>query len=580
MIGMPRSPLFSSIVRILLASGVAAGISAGQAVNVVENGASYIAQGLPNSGIAQGAIFVVVGTTLGPSTLAIDPTPFQHTTLDGTSVSVTVGSTTVNALMYYTSSTQVAALLPSNTPTGSGTIIVTYNGNASGAVPVSVVQNNLGIFTLSSNGGGVAIVTYPDYSLVSSVPGTGSLGGGGPNTYSGAAVPGDTLILWATGLGPVNGNDASGAGLGQPINIPSSTPLTLWVGGVAANVTYAGRSGCCIGEDQIVFSIPNNAPTGCAVPLAVQIGTLISNYTAIPIGNGSRSCTMQNPGFSASAVQALTTSTGPINYASLQLEREIAAASGTSVIYEDVALGEFAQVSVSAVDQPVVLSSVDTPPFGTCTTFNNQVQTQPLFTVLTGIDAGSITVNGPQPDFPVVLKEQPGTGQATTYSAVLSPMGVYFSGGPYTIAAAGGTSSLLPDVAKFTTGFTITQTPTWPSSDQARLFNNGNGVTRTNGMTINWTGGSPAYWVVIGGIGGASAVDQLDQSVSTSFTCYVPSVKNTFTIPANILLALPGGIDAEINFQPTLPPQAISVTGLDVGLLLFQYQTTFFVPLN
>jgi hypothetical protein len=33
-------------------------------------------------------------------------------------VAVTVGSTTVNALMYYTSDKQVAALLPSNTPTG------------------------------------------------------------------------------------------------------------------------------------------------------------------------------------------------------------------------------------------------------------------------------------------------------------------------------------------------------------------------------------------------------------------------------------------------------------------------------
>jgi uncharacterized protein (TIGR03437 family) len=571
-------------MHIVLAIGVGAGISAGQAVNVVENGASYIAQGLPNSGIAQGAIFVVVGTTLGPSTLAIDPAPFQHTTLDGTSVSVTVGSTTVNALMYYTSSTQVAALLPSDTPVGSGTIAVTYNGNSSGTVPVSVVQNNLGIFTLSSNGGGVAIVTYPDGSLVSAIPGTGSLAcpPGATvcaNTYSGAANPGDTLTLWATGLGPVNGNDASGAGLSQPIAIPSSTPLTLWVGGVAANVSYAGRSGY-IGEDQINFTVPSNAPTGCAVPLAVQIGTLISNYTAIPIGNGTRSCTMQNPGFSASAVQALTTNAGPINYASLQLGRTIGATSGTSVEYEDIGLGEFAQVSVSPVNQPVVLSSVDSPPLGTCSTSSNQNSTSPLFSVITGIDAGAITVTAPPPDFPVTMQEQRGTGQATSYSAVFSPTGVYFSGGAYTIAAAGGTSTTIADVSKFTTGFTITQTPTWPSSNQASLFNNGNGVTRTNGMTLNWTGGSAAYWVVITGTGGATAVDQLDQGVSTSFSCYVASIAGTFTIPANVLLSLPGGIDAEIDFHPTLPSQPITATGLDVGFLAFQYQTTFFVPLN
>ena len=112
---------------------------------------------------------------------------------------------------------------------------------------------------------------------------------GGPNTTCGAANPGDTLILWATGLGPVNGSDASGAGLGVPM---PNIPLTLWLGGVQASVTYQGRSGCCIGEDQIVFTVPPNVPMGCAVPLAVQIGNEISNYTVMPVApKGSRTCT-------------------------------------------------------------------------------------------------------------------------------------------------------------------------------------------------------------------------------------------------------------------------------------------------
>jgi uncharacterized protein (TIGR03437 family) len=44
--------------------------------------------------------------------------------LSGASVAVTVGSATVNALMYYTSDKQVAALLPSNTPTGALAFLV------------------------------------------------------------------------------------------------------------------------------------------------------------------------------------------------------------------------------------------------------------------------------------------------------------------------------------------------------------------------------------------------------------------------------------------------------------------------
>src|SRR6516225_11952381 len=60
-----------------------------------------------NAPIAQGAIFVIKGSGLGPANIFIDPQPFQHTNSGGTSIAVTVGSTTVNALMYYASDGQV-----------------------------------------------------------------------------------------------------------------------------------------------------------------------------------------------------------------------------------------------------------------------------------------------------------------------------------------------------------------------------------------------------------------------------------------------------------------------------------------
>jgi uncharacterized protein (TIGR03437 family) len=559
---------------------LAIGVAEGQTVFSVVNAASGMIQGLPNGGIAQGSIFLVLGTDLGPSTLAQASSAFQTTTVGQTSISITVGSTTVNALMYYASATQVAALLPSNTPTGAGTLTLTYAGSPAAAVAIQVVQNNLGIFTISQNGQGVAIVTYPNGSLVSAIPGTGSLAcpPGATvctSTYGGAANPGQTLTLWGTGLGPVNGSDASGAGLGQPISIPSSTPLSVWVGGVAANVTYSGRSGY-IGEDQINFTVPSNAPLGCAVPLAVQIGTEVSNFTAIPIASGSQSCTMQSPAFSSSAIQALTTNApGYVNYASFQMGRSIAGENSSGIFYDDLVVGNFAQVSVGAVNQPTVLSSLDIPPLGTCTTYTSNSSGQPLFSVVTGIDAGKIVITGPPPDFQVTLQEQPGTGQATGYSAVLSPTGVYFSGGAYTIAAAGGA-----DVGKFSTGFTITQTPTWPSSNQSLIDNNNTGLTRANGVTLKWTGGSSAYWVVIGGGSTAEATDTAAGTVSASFSCWVPSTAGSFTVPASVMLSLPGAALGALNFMPTLPPQGFSASGLDVGILQFQYLTSFNVPFN
>ena len=270
------------------------GLAAAPTITGIGNAAS---NRLFASPVAQGSIFIIQGSGLGPTSISGASKPFQGTTLSGTSVAVTVGSTTVNALMYYTSDGQVAALLPSNTPTGTGMFTVTYNGQNSNTVNHGIASNNIGLFTIDSTGQGPGILTYPDYSLVSTVKASNC---GGPNTTCGAANPGDTLILWGTGLGPVTGDDASGAGLGQ--NMPNLA-LSMWVGGLPASVIYQGRSGCCVGEDQIVFTVPNNVPTGCAVPLVLEVNGQISNTAVMPIANGGRSCTPVNPALAPGNVE-------------------------------------------------------------------------------------------------------------------------------------------------------------------------------------------------------------------------------------------------------------------------------------
>ena len=541
------------------------GIAAAQpSISSVTNAASNILQGLPNSGVAPGSIFVVKGTGLGPATLTTAPAAFQSANLAGTSISVTVGTATVSPLMYYTSAGQLAALLPSNTPTGAANLIVTYQGSASTAFAVQVVANNIGIFSVTQDGQGVAIATYPDYSLVSAVPGTGTLGGGGPNTYSGAAHPGDVLTLWATGLGAVSGGDST-ASLGQTVSVP----LTLWIGGVSVPVSYQGRSGCCVGEDQIQFTVPNNVITGCAVPLILQIGTLVSNTTVMPFTTSGRSCTPQNPALTSAVVQSLTTATGPINFASLQLGRQLFSVSSSGSFYDDYAQTSFGQVSVSYNNQPtqpIVLTSFDNPPAGTCMAFSAASTGNPtLVTPLAGADPGGVTVAGPNGQ--LSLTDRGGT--PTVFASVLSGQGTYFSGGNYTVSAPGGR-----DIGAFATKFTIVATPTWTGGDQNRLATTG--VTRASGMTINWTPGTAAgsgvYNVVIRG---TSYTDGTGQNGAT-FLCLVPSTLGTFTVPPSVLYALPSGPFTEVDFEPALPSQSFTATGLDVGILSFHYQTSVF----
>src|SRR5262249_17113282 len=63
-----------------------------------------------------------------------------------------------------------------------------------------------------------------------------------------------------------------------------------------ASVTYAGRSGCCAGLDQIAFQVPDS-PRGCTVPIAVRTeGRTISNFVSIPISAAGQSCSDLAPG--------------------------------------------------------------------------------------------------------------------------------------------------------------------------------------------------------------------------------------------------------------------------------------------
>lgn len=522
-------------------------VSTAPVVVSVVNAASNIPQALPNSGIAQGAVFSVTGELLGPSTLTISPAPFQNGELSGTSMSVTVAGTKVTPLLYYTSSTQVSALLPSNTPTGTGTITVTYNGQTSQPAPITVVQNNIGIFTVTSDGMGSAIVTYPDYSLVST---TKAANCGGPYTTCGAANPGDTLVIWGTGLGPINGNDSAGDGLG--VNQPN-IPLTVWLGGVAVKASYQGR-GCCVGEDQIIFTVPNNVPTGCAVPLSIQINSEVSNGVAIPVASGSRSCTPVNPAFaSPSALSAL--STGTATYGSISLSRQDNFPNGGSGFTDSVS-ATFAKFAIPAPGLPFFLTYTDVPPIGSCQVYpSGSNGYTPSITLLGALDVGSpLTVSngGASKTFPI------SGGQG---GGVLSGNGGALNPGTLTVSAPGGA-----DVAAFTANVTI---PQFPTMTNPKPDSQATAVSRASGLTVTWTGGTPDSYVEIDG---SSATDNTGKTAA-SFQCLAPASAGSFTIPPSVLLAMPAGGFASLDFHPSILPVAFSAKGLAVTVLTAQWDS-------
>ena len=73
------------------------------------------------------------------------------------------------------------------------------------------------------------------------------------NSLVTAAHPGQVLTLWGTGLGAVSGKEADG-----PLPGNLDVPVNVYVGTKLVTPTYKGRSGCCAGIDQVVFTVPDD----------------------------------------------------------------------------------------------------------------------------------------------------------------------------------------------------------------------------------------------------------------------------------------------------------------------------------
>jgi uncharacterized protein (TIGR03437 family) len=238
------------------------------------NAASLAPPGLPNASIARGSAFSVFGEKLGPAQSPALAFPLSST-LGGVSLSVTQNGVAAQAFPTYVSASQVNAIMPSTVTAGLATLRLTYNNVKSNAITIRIADSAPGIFAISSGGFGPGVVQ--NYVTAANQP---------VNSLTTPAAPGQVVTIWGTGLGPVTFPDNVAP---TPGNV--STPVTVTVGGQAAAVAYSGRSPCCSGVDQIVATVPNNAPLGCWVPVSVNAGGTVSNTATMAIAaTGAASC--------------------------------------------------------------------------------------------------------------------------------------------------------------------------------------------------------------------------------------------------------------------------------------------------
>src|SRR5262249_32086482 len=123
---------------------------------MVVNVASYYPPGLPAGSIAQGSMFAIFGSGLGPAQGVLQNGATLAATFSGVSVQVTQGTTTVNAYPLYVGQSQINAVMPSNAPIGWVSVWVTYNNVKSNPSPVYIVHDSPGIFAALGTGIGPA----------------------------------------------------------------------------------------------------------------------------------------------------------------------------------------------------------------------------------------------------------------------------------------------------------------------------------------------------------------------------------------------------------------------------------------
>jgi uncharacterized protein (TIGR03437 family) len=594
--------------RILPAGFFCLALCAAQAqpsIDHVSNAASYVLAPpasepadtpLPNSAIAQGSLFVIFGSGLAsnaPNEWNGYPLP---TTLAGTSVAITVGNVTTAALIFYAGpstgsfTTQVDAVMPSGTPPGSGTLVVTYNGASSAPFPVTVAGTSPGVFSKNATGTGPGVF----FNVASDGTMT-------QNTLFNSASPGQIVALFATGLGPAD-HSVEGRRLPSQEDVRSDDFLVdVWVGSQPAAVRYAGRSSYT-GQDEIDFIVPARV-SGCYNEVAVHAGPpgqrIVSNFTSLAVTFGHTCADADGIDMTDLGKAVSTNGSANVGAISLYSNYTFLSLDGGAINLPwdfDTVNGIFAtfttdqlNTSVGLTQSPSVNSCAVTPFTGFTPGPFDPILSQVIY-----LDAGdALSASGPSTaacapecDPTAVPENSNGDGYfamvgGATIAQLLSGGGgpPFFlesdfdvAAGTYITTGPGGAN-----VGPFSASIDVVAPLTWNQG----LLNNP--IPRTQPLTITWSGGDPNGFVGITGIA-STYTGTGSPSAATpgvSFQCVAPVSAGSFDVPVIVLQSLPSTTPGSGSLFPTgyllVGPASGAVkldpspTGLDAAYIFYHF---------
>ncbi len=247
--------------------------------NGVVDTADFIPFGQPGHAVTPKSVISIFGTGfVAEGEFVADSIPLP-TMLGG--VMVTFDG--IKARLFLVTPTLIIAQLPMGVTLPTATMVID-NGGGEKAVSqpreVPIAEHSPGIFTLTQNGEGQAIVTFAGTADLAAPVGT--VGNSRP------AEEGDFLTIWCNGLGAVdppiqdgrNSCDPDGVCTASNVVLHNTvTKPTIRIGGVQVpveNVLFSGASVASVAINEVVFQMPPGTPTGPDVPLTIEIGGVVS----------------------------------------------------------------------------------------------------------------------------------------------------------------------------------------------------------------------------------------------------------------------------------------------------------------
>ncbi len=248
----------------------------GQTPPSIGGPASIVNSASLNGAVASGAWITIFGQNLSASTRVWGGADFVNgalpTSLDG--VSVTIGGRP--AYVYFVSPGQVNVLAPADTATGQVAVQLTTSNGTSGAVMVTKNSSSPAFFQFDPQG--------RKYIAAVAVDGTylGPVGLYGTALTTRPVRPGETVLLFATGLGSTSPAYPDGKLLTQSYPLPALPSVKI--GGQTAAVSYAGLVGP--GLYQVNVTIPALANGDAVVVIDLGAGvTSPAGLSYLSVGN-------------------------------------------------------------------------------------------------------------------------------------------------------------------------------------------------------------------------------------------------------------------------------------------------------